>query len=148
MTNTANTPAEALEIAYPLRVEAYGLREHSGGAGRYRGGMGILRDVRVLVDGVHLTVKGDRVERGPWGLGGGEPGVPLDFLLDPGTDHERHLRRSDNGSVIPKGSLVRVLTAGGGGFGAPDERDPDAARGDRLDGLEPAVSTDSEGIRQ
>jgi N-methylhydantoinase B len=148
MTNTANTPAEALEIAYPLRVDAYGLRERSGGAGRYRGGMGILRDVRVLVEGVRLTVKGDRVERGPWGLNGGEPGASLDFLLDPGTDHERHLRRPDNGLVVPKGSLVRVLSAGGGGYGAPDERDPDAARDDHLDGLEPAVSTDPEGARQ
>jgi N-methylhydantoinase B len=147
VTNTANTPTEALEIAYPLRVEAYGLRERSGGAGRYRGGMGIVRDVRVLVDGVHLTVKGDRVTRGPWGLDGGEPGAPLDFLLDPGTERERRLRRGDNGTVIPRDSVVRVLSAGGGGYGAPDERDPDAARDDRLDGLEPAISTDSEGIR-
>jgi N-methylhydantoinase B len=148
VTNTANTPVEALEIAYPLRVEAYGLREHSGGAGKYRGGMGIVRDVRVLVDGVHLIVKGDRVERGPWGLDGGAPGAPLDFLLDPGTDHERQLRRRDNGSVLPKGSVVRVLSAGGGGYGPLDERDPDAARTDHLDGLDPAGNRDLEGISQ
>ena len=135
VTNTANTPAEAIEIAYPLRVEAYALREHSGGAGEYRGGMGIRRDVRVLVDGVHLTVKGDRVERGPWGLEGGEPGAPLDFLLDPGTERERRLRRPDNGSVIPRDSVVRVLSAGGGGYGLPGKRDPEASREDRLDGL-------------
>ncbi|ROS38486.1 hydantoinase B/oxoprolinase family protein [Amycolatopsis thermoflava] len=148
VTNTANTPAEALEIAYPLRVEAYALRERSGGAGKYRGGMGICRDVRVLVDGVHLTVKGDRVQRGPWGLRGGAPGAPLDFLLDPGTDHERRLRRPDNGSVIPKDSIVRVLSAGGGGYGPPHERDPHAAREDRLDGLEPAPANASEGSSQ
>ncbi|HJP77057.1 MAG TPA: hydantoinase B/oxoprolinase family protein [Pseudonocardiaceae bacterium] len=145
ITNTANTPVEALEIAYPLRVESYALREHSGGAGKYRGGMGIVRDVRVLVDGARVIVKGDRVERGPWGLRGGAPGTPLDFVLDPGTDHERRLRRPDNGLVIPKGSVVRVLSAGGGGYGPPGERDPHAVRIDHLDGLEP---TASEGTRQ
>jgi N-methylhydantoinase B len=135
MTNTANTPTEALEIAYPVRVEKYGLREGSGGAGRFRGGMGIVRDVRVLVDGVHLTVKGDRVERGPWGLEGGEPGAPLDFLVDPGTGNERRMRREDNGTVLPRGSVVRVLSAGGGGYGLPADRDPAALSADELDGV-------------
>jgi N-methylhydantoinase B len=145
VTNTANTPIEALEIAYPLRIESYALREQSGGAGKYRGGMGIVRDVRVLVDGVHVTVKGDRVDRGPWGLHGGAPGAPLDFVLDPGTDHARRLRRPDNGLVIPKGSVVRVLSAGGGGYGPPGQRDPESARIDHLDGLVPAAP---EGTRQ
>lgn len=145
ITNTANTPSEALEISYPLRVETYGLRENSGGAGKYRGGMGIVRDVRVLVDGVQVTVKGDRVERGPWGLNGGEPGAVLDFVLDPDTDRERQLRSSDNGMVVPKGSVVRVLSAGGGGYGPPDERDPEAARNDQLDGLEAANNLATEG---
>jgi N-methylhydantoinase B len=144
MTNTANTPAEALEIAYPLRVEAYGLREGSGGAGRFRGGLGILRDVRVLAEGVHLTVKGDRVERGPWGLAGGGPGAPLDFLVDPGTDGQRRMRREDNGTVLPPGSVVRVLSAGGGGYGPPADRDPAAARADELDGV---TATDGERSR-
>jgi N-methylhydantoinase B len=110
--------------------------------------MGIVRDVRVLVDGIHLTVKGDRIERGPWGLNGGEPGARLDFLLDPGTSRERHLRRADNGTVLPAGSIVRVLSAGGGGYGAPDKRDPGARRNDHLDGLEPAANADSQGTRQ
>ena len=119
MTNTANTPAEALEIAYPLRVESYALRDDSSGDGRFRGGMGIQRDVRTLVDDVHLTVKGDRVKRGPWGLHGGGTGAPLEFILDPGTARERRFGREQNGTRLPRGSVVRVLTAGGGGYGRP-----------------------------
>jgi len=144
VTNTANTPAEALEIAYPVRVEAYALREGSGGAGRFRGGMGIMRDVRVLADGVHLIVKGDRVRRGPWGLDGGGPGATLDFLVDPGTPGERRMRREDNGTVLARGSVVRVLSAGGGGYGPPDDRDPAARRTDELDGV---TTADGEGDR-
>ena len=121
MTNTANTPAEALEIAYPLRVESYALRDDSSGAGRFRGGMGIQRDVRTLVDDVHLTVKGDRSKRGPWGLQGGGPGAPLEFIIDPGTESERRFGREQNGTRLPRGSVVRALTAGGGGYGPPAE---------------------------
>jgi len=135
VTNTANTPIEALELAYPLRVEAYALREGSGGQGRFRGGMGIQRDVRVLVDGVNVVVKGDRIERGPWGLDGGLEGAPLDFILNPGTSEERALRRQDNGTVLPRGSVVRVITAGGGGYGAPGERNKEAIEYDVAAGI-------------
>jgi N-methylhydantoinase B len=104
--------------------------------------MGIVRDVRVLVDGVHLIVKGDRVQRGPWGLEGGGPGAPLDFVVDPGTGRERRMRREDNGTVLPRGSVVRVLSAGGGGYGPPPARDPAALRTDELDGVTGATGSE------
>src|SRR5207253_4433273 len=67
MTNSLNTPAEALEYAYPLRVRRYALRSGSGGAGRYRGGDGIVREIEVLTD-AKVTLLADRRVRGPWGL--------------------------------------------------------------------------------
>ena len=70
MTNSLNTPAEALEYSYPLRVRRYSLRPGSGGAGKHRGGDGIVREIEVLTD-CEVTLLADRRKRGPWGLGGG-----------------------------------------------------------------------------
>ena len=73
MTNSLNTPTEALEYAYPLRVRRYSLRPGSGGAGKQRGGDGIIRELEVLTD-CEVTLLSDRRTRGPWGLAGGKPG--------------------------------------------------------------------------
>jgi N-methylhydantoinase B len=136
ITNTANTPIEAVEQTYPLRVTKYALREGSGGAGRYRGGVGIVRELETLTDGVRLTVKGDRVSSGPWGLQGGESGQPLAFMLDPESDHPRAFDRSDNGTVLSTGTIVRAMTAGGGGFGTPPERVGETAAADESGDLQ------------
>ncbi|MEX0832128.1 MAG: hydantoinase B/oxoprolinase family protein [Nitriliruptoraceae bacterium] len=135
LTNTANTPIEAVEQAYPVRLRRYALREDAGGLGRYRGGVGIIREIEALVDDVRVTVKGDRVRRGPWGLDGGGAGAVLRFELDPDTDHAREFTRADNGAVLPAGSVLRVETAGGGGHGRPALRDADAHARDRRDGI-------------
>src|SRR6266446_5872245 len=74
MTNSLNTPAEALEYAYPLRVRRYSLRPNSGGKGQYAGGEGIVREIEVLID-AEVTLLSERRTRGPWGLSGGEPGA-------------------------------------------------------------------------
>src|SRR5581483_1202626 len=74
MTNSLNTPAEALEYAYPLRVRRYGLRRGSGGDGEHRGGDGLVREIEVLTD-AEVTLLSDRRERGPYGLSGGEDGA-------------------------------------------------------------------------
>ncbi|MGH3771777.1 MAG: hydantoinase B/oxoprolinase family protein, partial [Pseudonocardiaceae bacterium] len=74
MTNTRNTPAEAVELDDPLRVWRYELRSSSGGAGRHPGGDGLIREVEVLAD-CTLTVQSERREHPPWGLGGGHPGA-------------------------------------------------------------------------
>src|SRR6202050_3909427 len=73
MTHSLNTPAEALEYAYPLRIRRYSLRSGSGGAGAHRGGDGIIREIEVLTD-CEVTLLADRRARGPWGLAGGEAG--------------------------------------------------------------------------
>src|SRR6202044_3087084 len=75
MTNSLNTPAEALEYAYPLRVRQYSLRKNSGGSGKLRGGDGIIREIEVLTD-CEVTLLSDRRTRGPWGLNGAADGAP------------------------------------------------------------------------
>ena len=115
MSNALNTPVEALELAYPLRVEWYSLRLGSGGAGRHRGGDGVVREVRALVE-CRLSVLGDRRRHAPSGARGGEPGARGRTLV--------------NGEEIPgketrwlsAGDVVRTETPGGGGFGKPGPR--------------------------
>jgi N-methylhydantoinase B len=115
MTNSLNTPAEALEYAYPLRVRRYSLRQGSGGKGEHRGGDGIVREIEVLTD-CEITLLSDRREYGPWGLAGGSDGargaasvIRLDRSVDvfPGKFSTR----------LRKGDRIRVETPGGGGWG-------------------------------
>src|SRR5919205_1552633 len=73
MTNSLNTPAEALEYAYPLRVRAYHIRKNSGGGGRQRGGDGVVREIETLVP-ARMSLLSDRRRRAPYGLDGGEDG--------------------------------------------------------------------------
>src|SRR5206468_5222045 len=75
MTNSLNTPAEALEYSYPLRVRRYSLRPNSGGKGQYPGGDGIVREIELLTD-AEVTLLSERRTRGPWGLSGGKDGAP------------------------------------------------------------------------
>ena len=115
MTNSLNTPAEALEYAYPLRVRRYSLRAGSGGEGNFQGGDGIVREIEVLTD-CEVTLLADRRSRGPWGLAGGADGSPGKAFI------VRH-----DGSVEPmpgkfstrlcKGEGIRIETPGGGGWG-------------------------------
>jgi N-methylhydantoinase B len=117
MTNSLNTPAEALEYAYPLRVRSYSLRSNSGGAGEFRGGDGIVREIEVLTN-CDVTLLSDRRTRAPWGLGGGADGatgkatiVRLDGSLEsmPGKFSAR----------LCSGDRLRIETPGGGGWGSP-----------------------------
>jgi N-methylhydantoinase B len=110
MSNTLSTPAEALELAYPLRVERHQLRLGSGGDGRFRGGDGVVRELRVL-EQCRLSLLTERRSRPPQGAGGGDAGLPG--------------RNSVNGRELPAkatldlepGDLVRIETPGGGGYG-------------------------------
>jgi N-methylhydantoinase B/oxoprolinase/acetone carboxylase alpha subunit len=119
MTNTRDTPVEALERAYPMRVRRYELRTGSGGAGTAPGGDGIVRELEMLVDATISLVTERRVST-PWGLAGGEPGVPGENWLLPGGDDARARRLPDKGTVdVVAGDVVRIVTPGGGGYGAP-----------------------------
>jgi N-methylhydantoinase B len=121
MTNTRNTPVEALELAYPLRVHRVELRPDSGGRGRFRGGDGIVREVEILSDGAVLTLQTERRARGPWGLAGGEPGAAGRNTLVRADGSERPL--SAKGTwALSRGDRVRIETPGGGGWGSPQDR--------------------------
>jgi N-methylhydantoinase B len=113
MTNTLNTPVEALEYAYPLRVLRYEIREGSGGAGQYRGGDGIRRDIQLLTD-AHVTILSERRRYPPYGLKGGKPGRCGENILIQG-DHETYL--PGKGSFeLHKGDVLSIRTPGGGGY--------------------------------
>jgi N-methylhydantoinase B len=115
MTNSLNTPAEALEYAYPLRVRRYSLRPSSGGAGKQRGGDGIIREIEVLTD-CEVTLLSDRRMRGPWGLAGGKPGSPgkASIIRNGGAMEETPGKFSTR---LRKGERIRIETPGGGGWG-------------------------------
>ena len=115
MTNSLNTPIEALEYAYPFRVTEYSLRRKSGGPGKFIGGDGIVREIEVLTDS-QVTVLADRRKRGPYGLAGGEDGAPGRTTI---------LRNQDRREELPgkvslrlaAGERIRIESPGGGGWG-------------------------------
>jgi N-methylhydantoinase B len=110
MSNTLNTPVEALELELPLRVERYELLDGSGGAGRHRGGDGLVREVRVL-SAATLSLLTDRRRHAPQGLEGGDPGRPGRNLLN-GEELPPKVTRA-----LEPGDVVTVETPGGGGWG-------------------------------
>ena len=115
MTNSLNTPIEALEYAYPFRVRSYRYREGSGGEGRYRGGDGIVREIEVTTP-ARITLLTDRRIFKPYGLNGGGPGAAGRSLLISG-DESKEL--PGKCSLEAKaGDVIRIETPGGGGWGA------------------------------
>ncbi len=117
LTNTKNTPIEALERAFPMRVLRYRLRHDSGGAGRFAGGEGIERDLEMLEDVTVSLITERRVSR-PWGIEGGGPGAPGENWLLPRGDESRAERLPDKCTIhLHAGDVVRMRTPGGGGFG-------------------------------
>ena len=119
MTNSLNTPAEALEYAYPLRVRRYSLRPGSGGEGKHTGGNGIVREIEVLGD-AEVTLLADRRSRGPYGLRGGADGKPgrAQVVRQDGATEE--LPGKFNVRLRP-GERIRIETPGAGGFGRADK---------------------------
>ncbi|RMF83031.1 MAG: hydantoinase B/oxoprolinase family protein [Nitrospinota bacterium] len=118
MTNTMNTPIEALEHAYPFRVLRYGIRRGSGGKGKFRGGDGIIREWEILVDG-EVTILSERRKLPPYGLAGGEPGQVGENLLQTKTGSKR--LPSKVNIRVEAGDILRVATPGGGGYGKAEE---------------------------
>ncbi len=115
MTNTRNTPVEAFEIAYPLRVVEYRLRDGSGGEGRYRGGDGIRRSLEILGERSTLSLLTERRRHSPWGLEGGKDGARgRNLLIRDGEERELPAKTT---LTLRKGDVVVVETPGGGGYG-------------------------------
>jgi N-methylhydantoinase B len=115
MTNSLNTPAEALEYAYPLQVRRYSLRPESGGLGKFRGGDGIVREIEVLTD-CEVTLLADRRSRGPWGLSGGADGAPGKTVVTR-LDGSAEPMPGKFSTRLRKGERIRIETPGGGGWG-------------------------------
>jgi N-methylhydantoinase B/oxoprolinase/acetone carboxylase alpha subunit len=118
MTNTRNTPVEAFERSFPMRVLRYGLRRGSGGGGAAPGGDGVERDLLVLADAT-VSLITERRTTPPWGLAGGAPGAVGENWLLPGGDESRAERLPDKCTVrLTAGDVLRMRTPGGGGWGS------------------------------
>jgi len=131
--DSKNLPVEFTETRFPLVIERLALATDSGGAGTRRGGLGYLKEFRALCDSAFLCVA-DRAILSCWGLRGGKAGAPFRVTVDPGGPNERVLPGLVDDEPIPAGTLVRVETTGGGGWGDPLEREPELVALDTLEG--------------
>jgi N-methylhydantoinase B len=122
MTNTLNTPVEALEYAYPIRVRRYALRRGSGGPGRHRGGEGLVREIEFLCPAT-VTILSERRRTAPYGLHGGEPGARGRNVLVR-QEGAQDLPGKVEVRVEP-GDLLSLRTPGGGGWGIPGGEESD-----------------------
>lgn len=116
MSNSLNTPIEALEHAYPFRVAHYSVRRGSGGKGKFAGGDGLRRDIQLLADG-QVTLLTERRARGPAGVRGGHDGAPGQNILI--RDGEESSLPAKNTFAARAGDVVSIRSPGGGGWGAP-----------------------------
>ena len=114
MTNTLNTPVEALEYSYPFLVTQYAVRRGSGGKGRWNGGDGIIREIQLLSD-AEITVLSERRRHSPYGLFGGRPGKPGEnSMIRKGHPYPKPGKFNDR---LKKNDIIRIETPGGGGYG-------------------------------
>ncbi len=126
MTNSLNTPIETLETGYPVRLRRYALRKHSGGKGKHNGGDGVVREIEFL-SGVECSILSDRRKFKPYGLAGGEPGEMGKNVLT--TEKRVQILPSKCTFFAPGGSVLRIETPGGGGWGSEAGRRAGPASG-------------------
>jgi N-methylhydantoinase B len=123
-----NTPIELQELYYPVLYEDHALRPDSGGAGKFRGGLGVEVKVKALHD-LYVTRNTDRIECPPWGLLGGREALTNRTMIQRNGQEEK-LPGKFSHLLVRAGESVTFLTAGGGGYGDPSERDPNAVKRD------------------
>ncbi len=134
LLNQRNIPAEMIELEHPLLVRRYGFLENTGGAGRFRGGLSLLREIEYRgTTPCQLQIRADRRTTMPYGLAKGQPGTPSWNILNPGTKQQRVLPAMTTITLVP-GEVIRFVTPGGGGWGDPLRRDPQAVLDDIRDG--------------
>lgn len=121
--NTANAPIEETELNYPVRITRYELVENSEGPGRYRGGLGLRRDYLFPDHQASFTILADRERWGPHGLFGGHSGEPAHYILNP--DSGATQLPSKVTVQLSENDVVSYRTCGGGGYGPPEQRDPE-----------------------
>ena len=131
--NLANSPLEMCEALFPVVFTEYGLIPNSGGDGEYRGGLGLAREWRLEADWGVLSGNFDRFRFPPYGLNGGKPGAPGRFMLTR-DGNTKQLPSKISGVQLKRGDKVRLDTSGGGGWGDPAQRDPEARLADQRAG--------------
>ncbi len=129
-----NAPIEKMELKWPIIVESRELRQDSGGPGKFRGGLGVVTKVRNLVEGRWTLSDTGREDYPPWGLWNGKPGAPSCNLLRL-PDEKEPKRVNVIRQWVPANSEAYIITAGGGGWGDPMERDPERVRWDVVEGF-------------
>lgn len=132
LTRFKNTPVEAAELEFPVRIEKYEFITDSGGAGKYRGALSMQKDIRFLVDNVSWARYGDRQKFQPFGLLGGKNGTVGEFIVNPGTPWERK-EKPKGLTMLRLNDVVSLRLPGSGGLGDPLERDPNLLQADLLD---------------
>jgi N-methylhydantoinase B len=139
-----NTPVEINEAEVPVKILRYGLKPDSGGAGRFRGGTGTTLEFQVSSPDTVVTARNrDRSHFTPWGSQGGDAGKPSEFLLNPGSNHEVNLGNTDVVTVQP-GDIIRITSAGAGGWGSPLDREPERVLDDVRRGFVSAAKAKEE----
>jgi N-methylhydantoinase B len=125
-----------MEMLSPVRVLASRLVPGSGGEGRFRGGLAIERDYEILASEALVACQTQQTSRetAPWGLDGGDGGMPAAAVLNPGRADERPLPARLRHTPFRRGDVVRMRSAGGGGFGDPKTRSPAARARDEAEG--------------
>ncbi len=132
-TNCMNLPVEALELDAPIRVHHFDLAAGSGGAGQYRGGLGCRREYEILAGEVTVTYRGERHDHAAQGSLGGGPGARASAVIHR-AGGDREAIPSKQVTVLYPGDRLSVQTAGGGGYGPPDKRNPEAVSADLASG--------------
>jgi len=129
--NTENAPIEETELNYPVQIARLSLVEDSEGSGRFRGGLGLRKDFRVL-QATTFTILADRDRKGPWGALGGHDAAVAEYVLI--RDGVEVKLGSKSTTEVVAGDIVSVRSCGGGGYGPPEERDPERVLRDVLEG--------------
>jgi N-methylhydantoinase B len=132
--NVMNTPVEAVESEFPVRIERYDLPIDSGGAGTFRGGLGTRRQWRILADETSVNLRTDRFKFSSPGLFGAKPARPSHAALSSGAAGQRPLTSKVAGLRLKKDDLLTLEFAGGGGWGDPRKRDPERVQKDVVAG--------------
>jgi N-methylhydantoinase B len=129
--NTENAPIEETELNYPVQIAQLSLVEDSEGPGRFRGGLGLRKDFRVLQP-TTFTILADRDRHGPWGVFGGRDAGPARYVLI--REGVETPLGSKSTTDLVAGDVVSIRSCGGGGYGPPEERDPERVLSDVLQG--------------
>jgi N-methylhydantoinase B len=147
VVNVMNTPVEAIESEFPVRVERYELACDSGGPGTFRGGLGVRRQWRVLADETSVNLRMDRFKFSSHGIFGAKPARPSRAVLNPGGSGERALTSKVAGLRLKRDDVLCVEFAGGGGWGDPLAREAGRVREDVARGyVSQAAARDDYGV--